>query len=136
MAGYVSCVSWYDTQPHIRVYTSNGSKVTEQAYDGKWYTGAFSADGATVGSTSWVDGNRQIHIRVYVANSAGKITEYCWDKDKWYVGGFSAAGTGCEATCWVVNGQVYIRVYVRGADGKFTEQCWDGKGWYKGGYPG
>ena len=90
MAGFVSAVSWFDGSPHLRVYTSNGSQVTEQAYDGSWYTGAFSAAGTTAGATSWLDGSGQIHIRVYVANSSGNITEYCWDSNEWYTGQFTA----------------------------------------------
>ncbi|HEV2707158.1 MAG TPA: hypothetical protein VGV59_14650 [Pyrinomonadaceae bacterium] len=135
MAGYVSAVSWFDTQTHLRVYKSNGQTVTEQAYDGSWYTGGFSQQGTTVGATSWLDSGGQIHIRVYVGNSAGKITEYCWDKDKWYVGAFSANGVGADATSWVQQGQAYIRVYVRDNQNKVTEYCWDKDKWYVGGYP-
>lgn len=136
MAGFVSAVSWYDSQPHLRVYTGNGSQVTEQAYDGSWYKGAFSAQGTTVGATSWLEGS-QIHIRVYVADSNGGITEYCWDKDQWYTGQFTAQGTGADPTSWLTpDGQIHIRVYVRSSSGTFSELCWDGDGWYKGAYPG
>ena len=136
MAGFVSAVSWYDSQPHLRVYTSNGSQVTEQAYDGSWYKGAFSAQGTTVGATSWLEGS-QIHIRVYVAGTDGNVTEYCWDKDQWYVGQFQGQGTGAAATSWLTpDGQIHIRVYLRSTAGAFSEMCWDGNGWYKGAYPG
>jgi len=135
MAGGVSAVSWFDNQVHLRVYKGDGQTVTEEAYDGKWYKGAFSQKGTTVGATSWLDGG-QIHIRVYVGSGTnGKITEYCWDKDKWYVGAFAATGDGAAATCWVQQGQVHIRVYVRDDSGKVTEYCWDKDKWYVGGYP-
>lgn len=87
MAGSVSAVSWFDNQPHLRVYKGDGQAVTEEAYDGSWYKGAFSQKGTTVGATSWLDGG-QIHIRVYVRDNSGKVTEYCWDKDKWYKGAY------------------------------------------------
>lgn len=135
MAGFVSAVSWFDSSPHLRVYTGNGSQITEQAYDGSWYKGGFNAAGTTVGATSWLEGG-QIHIRVYVAAEGGKITEYCWDKDQWYVGAFQGQGTGAAATSWLDGSGVHIRVYVRASNGTFTEQCWDGSGWYKGAYPG
>jgi hypothetical protein len=136
MAGLVSAVSWYDSQPHLRVYSGDGKHVTERAYDGKWSQGGFSEPGTTVGATSWVEGG-QIHIRVYVGSSvAGPITEYCWDKDKWYKGVFAANGEGAAATSWLEGGQIFIRVYVRDSSGKITEYCWDKDKWYKGAYPG
>ncbi|MEW6734295.1 MAG: hypothetical protein AB1489_23420 [Acidobacteriota bacterium] len=137
MAGFISSVSWFDGNPHLRVYKGDGTKVTEQAYDGKWYQGAFSANGTTVGSTSWLDSSGQIHIRVYVGSGKDdKITEYCWDKDQWYIGAFAANGDGASATSWLQNNQIHIRTYVRSSSGKVTEYCWDGNGWYVGAYPG
>jgi Fungal fucose-specific lectin len=144
MAGYVSSTSWFTGgNAHLRVYTGNGSQVTERCYDGEaWYTGAFSQHGTTVGSTSWLDQSGQIHIRVYVGSgSNGAITEWCWDKDKWYEGAFSpqthASGDGASATSWLDNTrQIHLRVYVRGANGKVTEYCWDKDKWYVGGYTG
>jgi len=139
MAGFVDCVSWYDSGgPHLRVYTGKNGVVTEQAYDGNWYTGAFKANGTTVGATSWVDSSGQIHIRVYVGSGPDQpITEHCWDKDRWYVGAFKANGNGASATSWLEGDQIHIRVYVRSAGGsKFTEYCWDKDRWYVGGYPG
>jgi hypothetical protein len=135
MAGMVSAVSWYDGSAHLRVYTSNGSQVTEQGWDGSWYTGQFSAAGNTVGATSW-QSNGQIYIRVYVAQN-NNIVEYCWDGSGWYTGAYKGQGTGATATAWVDSaGQNHIRVYARSSSGTFSEQCWDGSGWYNGAYPG
>lgn len=144
MAGFVSAVSWFEKgQVHLRVYTGNGSHITERCYDsGSWYTGAFSQPGTTVGATSWLDASGQIHLRVYVGSGPnGAITEFCWDKDKWYEGAFSsqthATGEGAAATSWLDNsGQIHLRVYVRNANGKVTEYCWDKDKWYVGGYTG
>lgn len=142
MAGFVSAVSWVQGQTHIRVYTGNGSQVTERCWDGSgWTTGGFSQKGTTVGATSWQDSSGQIHIRVYVGSGTnGAITEWCWDKDKWYEGAFSsqthAAGDGASATSWLDGGQIHIRVYVRSDNGKATEYCWDKDKWYVGAYTG
>lgn len=143
MAGHVNAVSWVDKQVHLRVYSGNGSQVTERCYDGaNWYTGAFSQPGTTVGATSWLDSTGQIHLRVYVGSSAnGAINEWCWDKDKWYAGVFQsethAAGEGASATSWLDgNGQIHIRVYARASNGRVTEYCWDKDKWYVGAYTG
>ena len=135
MAGLVSATSWVENGPHLRVYRSDNGTISERAFDGSggWYTGAFSAQGVTVGSTSWLDGN-QVHIRVYVGSGTdGPVTEYCWDQDRWYVGAFQSNGAGAGATSWF-DGQAHIRVYVRTMDDKVTEICWDGNGWYTGAY--
>jgi len=135
MAGLVSATSWQENGPHLRVYRSDDGRITERAYDGNWYNGAFSAQGVTVGSTSWIEGS-QIHIRVYVADGAsGPITEYCWDQNSWYVGAFRAEGAGADAVSWF-DGQVHLRVYVRDDGNKVTEQCWDGSNWHAGAYTG
>lgn len=134
MAGQFSATSWVENGPHLRVYRNDGRTITERAYDGSWYTGAFSAQGETVGATSWLDGSNQIHIRVYVANgSDGPITEHCWDTNSWYVGAFQGSGTGASAVSWF-DGQVHIRVYVRDQGNKISEHCWDGSNWYNGAY--
>lgn len=84
-------------------------------------------------STSWLDQNKQVHIRVY-AESGGVIKERCWDADGWYTGAFSQPGRECTATSWVDNGgQVHIRVYVA-SNGSTSEYCWDKDRWYKGAY--
>lgn len=134
MAGTISAVSWFDGNPHLRVYTATKGQVTEQGFDGSWYTGQFSAPGYSVGATSWLEGS-QIHIRVYVSDRTGKITEQCWDGNGWYVGAYQGQGTAA-ATSWLdAGGQVHIRVYARTLSGT-TEQCWDGNGWYVGAYTG
>ena len=142
MAGFVSAVSWIDSQnnPHLRVYTSNGQTISEQAYDGSWYAGAFSAPGTTVGATSWLDSSGQIHLRVYVATKPndGPIVEYAYDDSNgWYTGAFQANGIGAAPTSWLdQQGQIHIRVYVRAANGTVTEYAYDGGAWYVGSYPG
>lgn len=141
MAGYVSSVSWFQSnQIHLRVYTSTGDKITEKCWDkDKWYTGAFTANGTTVGGTGWLDNTGQIHLRVYVGQSDGRIIEMCWDKDKWYEGAFAsqtnATGQGASASSWF-DGHTHIRVYVQNSDRSVVEYCWDGDKWYRGGYPG
>ncbi len=131
----VAAVSWTPGS-HLRIYTSDGSKVTEKCWDGSWYVGALAVDGQKVGATSWVDSTGQIHIRVYVSN-LGKITEQCWDKDHWYVGALAADGESASATSWQEGGSLRIRVYVTQYSGQVQEHCWDGAGpWYIGAYPG
>lgn len=133
MSGIVSATSWVENGPHLRVYRSNGDTITERGYDGGWYNGGFSAQGVTVGSTSWLE-DGEIHIRVYVGDGAeGPIREYCWDHESWYMGGLQASGAGASAVSWF-DGQVHLRVYIRDNDNKVTEQCWDGSGWYTGAY--
>jgi hypothetical protein len=138
MAGQASAVSWFDSNTHIRVYTSKGNEVTEQCWDGNgpWYKGAYAGAGATVGATSWVNGG-QIFLRVY-STVGNKIVEQCWDKDRWYTGSFAAAGESASATSWLDDSHtLHLRVYVRATDGSVTEQCWDGSGpWHVGAYKG
>lgn len=134
MAGGVSATSWVENGPHLRVYRSDQDRITERAYDGSWYTGLFTAQGQTVGATSWLDSSNQIHIRVYVGNgSRGPITEHCWDTDNWYVGAFQANGAGASPVSWF-DTQVHIRVYVQDQHNNVTEHCLDGSGWYNGAY--
>lgn len=144
MSGYVSTISWFDNNPHIRVYKGNGQTITEARLDSgeSWTKGTFSQQGTTVGAISWLDGSDQIHIRVYVGSGpTDTITEYRWDNDNqgsWNVGLFTATGDVAAATCWVDQGQVrHIRVYVIDDSGKITEHCWDSDKdkWYEGGYP-
>jgi hypothetical protein len=81
----VAATSWAPG-PHLRVYRSNGDRVTERAWDGNgpWYAGAFDVPGQTVTATSWLD--PAIHIRVYVIDRGAAI-EYCWDgSGPWYRG--------------------------------------------------
>ncbi|HEV2704746.1 MAG TPA: fibronectin type III domain-containing protein, partial [Pyrinomonadaceae bacterium] len=130
---YLDAVSWYDTQPHLRVYNRNGSIIMERGYDAVWYVGSFTATGTTIGSTSWLIG-KQFFIRNYVRGSDGKITEYCWDKDRWYVGAFRADGTGAAPASWLTDKQIHLRVYVGNSAGKITEQCWDKDRWYVGAF--
>jgi hypothetical protein len=131
-----SAVSWNANGTHLRVYTSDGAKVTERCWDGGWSTGAFNQPGQAVGAASWVDTSGQIHIRTYVSD-AGTVKEYCWDKDHWYVGAFPATpGSEVSATAWQDNA-LHIRVYVTQPNGTVTEKCWDGGGpWYNGAYTG
>jgi hypothetical protein len=82
----VASLSW-GPGAHIRVYKSNGDRVTEMAWDGSgpWYIGGLSVPGQAVTATSWVE--RAVHIRVYVIDR-GAVVEYCWDGDgPWYRGG-------------------------------------------------
>ncbi|NML16583.1 hypothetical protein [Azohydromonas caseinilytica] len=131
-----SAVSWNQNGTHLRIYTSDGAKVTEKCWDGGWSAGGFVQEGQAVGATSWQDGSGQIHIRAYVANQ-GKVTEYCWDRDHWYVGAFPATpGSAVSATAWQ-DGALHLRVYVTQPNGRVAELCWDGNGpWYPGAYQG
>jgi len=131
-----SAVSWSKSGTHLRIYASDGSRVTEKAWDGGWSAGGFAQDGQIVGATSWLDAGGQIHIRVYVGN-LGKVSEFCWDSDKWYAGALQGIpGVDVSATAWQ-DPAIHLRVYITQSDGHVTEQCWDDKGpWYTGAYPG
>ena len=76
-----AAVSWFDDggNLHVRVYSSDGYKVTEMGLDGPggWFVGAFSEPGGTVAATSWQQNG--IHIRVYCAFE-GKCVEWCMDE--------------------------------------------------------
>jgi hypothetical protein len=139
MAGLLSTVSWFDNSGvHLRVYTVNGTNITEQGWDGSgpWYTGLYNATGSTVGATAWLDKGGTTHIRVYSALN-GEISERCWDGSRWYEGAMKASGVGATASSWVDgSGNAHIRVYVRASNNAVTEQCWDGSGWYVGAYRG
>jgi hypothetical protein len=81
----VAALSW-GPGAHIRVYRSDGDRVTETGWDGKgpWYDGAFAVPGQSVSATEWTDD--AVHIRVYVINN-GRMSEYCWDANgPWYRG--------------------------------------------------
>jgi len=74
-----SVVSWQDSVGlHIRLYTCDGTTVTEQKCESNgWSTGGFSQPGTASAATAWVDSNGQVHIRVYVCN--GSVQEWCYD---------------------------------------------------------
>ncbi len=81
----IASVSWTPGS-HIRVYSSDGGKVTEKGWDGNgpWYAGGFNAPGQAVTATSWLD--PAVHIRVYIVDD-GSTVEYCWDDaGPWYKG--------------------------------------------------
>ena len=61
-------VSWTDNQGvHLRVYSSDGYKVTERCYDeGAWTTGGFAQQGSEISATIWQQ-NGGPSIRVYCA---------------------------------------------------------------------
>jgi len=89
MPTQTAAVSWGTSSPSIRVYTSNGSTITERCYDGSkgWYTGAFKQPGENASATSWLNGST-IHIRVY-ATTGSQTTEWCWDGEGWYKGAYT-----------------------------------------------
>jgi len=80
--------SWIDGAIRIRVYSSDGTNVTERCWDGSgWYTGAFKQAGEVTSVTSWFASGP--FIRVYVSKG-GVTTEYCWDKNgPWYKGAYT-----------------------------------------------
>ena len=84
-------VSWLDSSGgvHIRVYSSDGYKVTERCYDAGsgWTTGAFAQAGSNVSATSWESGGT-VFIRVYCTYQ-DESTEWCWDGDGWYRGAYT-----------------------------------------------
>jgi len=141
-------ISWLDRQGqiHLRVYSlqpSNGKLVerrwdSNELCDGELTRKNFdSISGA--GATSWLDPRSgQVHIRVYVVGTNGKIMEYCWDKNKWYSGYFSNQFYGSstpDATSWTdANGKVHIRVYAYNQDYVPKEYAWDGTRWSIGPY--
>ena len=138
MSRSVDAISWYTPKENIRVYSSDGTHVTERFIENgsPWETGEFRAEGVTVGATSWMDGVG-IHIRVYVGDGhGGPIVEHCYDMKDWYVGGFKANGVGAGATTFMEDGKPRLRVYVQGTDGSITEHCsdQDESKWYTGTY--
>jgi hypothetical protein len=79
----------------IRVYVLSNGRITEHCYDGDgWFEGGFSASGQAVAATSYVTGdgdgsNGQVHLRVYVQGSDGRIVEHCYDGDGWHDGTYT-----------------------------------------------
>jgi hypothetical protein len=145
MSQDTSAISWLDSAGNlqIRVYSSDGTKVTEMALgSGGWGSGSFSQPGTTVGATTWSD-EGGFHIRAYVG-SGSVITEHCFDSAnsrEWYQGDFSIngaaiQGTAATATAWMDGaGQAHVRVYV--SNGGIHEFCWDGSPkWVQGAFPG
>jgi len=92
----VSAVNWFDSEGklHIRVYASNGNRVTERCSDqgnSGWTTGAFSQPGDLSAATAWTT-SAGVSIRVYVING-GAITEWCADPSQsgWYKGAYTSS---------------------------------------------
>ena len=89
----VSAVNWFDSEGklHIRVYASNGNRVTERCSDqgnSGWTTGAFSQPGSAVSATVW-QASGGASIRVY-CTSDDTTTEWCTDPGAaWYQGSYS-----------------------------------------------
>ena len=84
-------------------------------------------------AVNWLDGNGQVHIRVY-STDGYNVIERCWDDSGWTEGSFSQAGSSVSATCWQVNGALSIRVYCTSED-QTVEWCTDqGGSWYQGAY--
>jgi len=79
-------VNWTDKTQHLRVYSTDGSNVTERCWDGSgWYTGAFRAPGQAVSATA----HGGPFIRVYCSDG-GKTVEWCWDNNgPWYQGAYT-----------------------------------------------
>jgi hypothetical protein len=84
-------------------------------------------------STSWLDHNGTIHIRVY-SSDGYTVTERCWDGSGWFDGAFTAPGESASATSWSTS-DINLRVYCTFED-KTVEYCNDagGSGWYQGAY--
>ena len=71
---------------------------------------------------SWMDGNGQVHLRVYSCDGY-KVTEKCFDGSAgWTQGALTAPASAVSATCWDAGGDVSIRVYCTFED-KTTEYC-------------
>ena len=87
-----------------------------------WRDGTLSAEGSTVGATSWVDSGGTCHIRLYIGNN-GRITDYCWDGSSWKPGECSVEGVEASATSWMVDGSIRVRLYVRQSDGNCDRCC-------------
>jgi hypothetical protein len=84
--------SWQDGNGlHLRVYSTDGYKVSERCYDNNaWTTGGFSANGSEVSVTSWLNGN-SASIRVYCTFEDATV-EWCQDPGgNWYQGGYTVS---------------------------------------------
>ena len=86
VATAVASISW-SPGPHIRVYKSDGDRVTEKAWDGSgpWQTGGLNVPGQTVTATSWLD--PAIHIRVTSSMRAHSPSTAGWWRP-WFKGGY------------------------------------------------
>ncbi|TMJ20626.1 MAG: fucose-binding lectin protein [Alphaproteobacteria bacterium] len=76
-----AAVSWFDEAGnlHIRVYSSDGYKVTEMCLDGPggWFAGSFNQPGDHVSATCWQQNG--YHVRVY-CSFEGKCVEWSLDE--------------------------------------------------------
>lgn len=89
-----AAVSWLDGggTVHIRVYSTDGYKVTERCWDGSgWAEGAFSQPGADVSATCWQNQHGPC-IRVY-CTFQDKTIEWCTDAggSGWYQGAYTTS---------------------------------------------
>ncbi|MFC7500285.1 hypothetical protein ACFQRC_13770 [Enterovirga sp. GCM10030262] len=89
-----AAVSWFDSSgsSHIRVYSTDGYKVSERCWDGSaWTDGAFAQAGSNVSATCWQNQDGPC-IRVY-CNFQDKTLEYCWDAggSGWYQGTYTTS---------------------------------------------
>lgn len=88
-----AAINWVDSggQVHLRVYSTDGYKVTERCWDSsKWTNGAFSQSGENVSATCWQD-KHGLHIRVY-CTFEDKTTEWCIDQGGgWYRGAYTTS---------------------------------------------
>jgi Fungal fucose-specific lectin len=128
----VAAVSWFKgTTTFLRVFTSNGSLVTEQVHDGQWHPGLFSVPGSSVTAAAWTDGNDVVQIRVFVAND-GTIIEYqgTSDSEEWRMTGLRIEGMTAAAVRFPgLAGKDFLRVYVRDAGDTLREAYSNGEGW-------
>ena len=122
--------------PHLRVYSSSGSVITERCYDDdSWFTGGFRGVGKAVGATACIDGNHVEFVKAYTIDSNNNITEQSWDGygRQWTPGAFQAMGIDLSAVSWLGSERSQrIRVYVVNPDHTVTEHCWSGDKWYTG----
>ena len=87
-------VSWLDNQGqvHIRVYSTDGYKVSERCWDGNgWTNGGFGPQqGSSVSATCW-QGSGGLSIRVY-CTFEDTTTEWCTDQGgNWYQGAYTTS---------------------------------------------
>ena len=88
-------ISWLDSSGNtmIRVYSSDGYHVTEQAWDGgSWSATGFKQPGADVSATCQLRTGGTAWIRVYCTGEE-KTVEWCSDDGStWYQGGYPSPG--------------------------------------------
>jgi kumamolisin len=124
----ITATGWFDTSPHLRVYTLWPQGIAEYAADGSWSLGVTigvqTSAASKLATVAWSDAIGE-HGRLYYQDSENAIRECRHENGMWIVGrslATAAAGSNLAALQWVDStGTQHIRVYYQDAQNVIQE---------------